>query len=79
MGKIVGGVETIQDHFATMTNMPNDLAEYDLDITLQRFYEGGLHKQDVDMNNKVCNIFKKYIYYLNIISRYLLCCCKPLL
>ena len=48
MGKIVGGVETIQDNFATMTNMPNDLAEYDLDITLQRFYEGGLHKQDVD-------------------------------
>ena len=58
MGKIVGGVETIQDHFATQTNMPDDLAEYDLDITLQRFYEGGLQKQDVDMNNKVCNIRK---------------------
>ena len=48
MGKIVGGVETIQDHFATMTNMPNDLAEYDLDITLQRFYEDFTNRTYVD-------------------------------
>ena len=54
MGKTVGGVETLKNHFGVLRDMPDDLAVYYLDTMLQEYFEGGIPQRDVHFEKKVC-------------------------
>ena len=54
MGKTVGGVETIKNHFGLFRDMPDDLAVYYLDTILQEYFEGVIPQRDVHFEKKVC-------------------------
>ena len=54
MGKTVGGVETIKNHFGLFRDMPDDLAVYYLDTMLQEYFEGVIPQRDLHFEKKVC-------------------------